>query len=184
MMKLLLALVAPLAKFTSKLKQPDPAINDAVMMTIKTLIKDGDCLVSRTSWQFTNLLMPGFYKHAAVYLNGWVYEASTGEGVRKVSLEEFCFKKDFVGLCRYQEMDAELVQVSYGYLENKLGKSYDWDLYLSDNDKFYCSELCFYLYCLCFGDFAKRFKPSKYLGKEVIRPTDLWINLKQIGSWK
>jgi uncharacterized protein YycO len=179
----LLKLVAPIAKFTAIIKQPDPDLDDSDFLTLKTLIKDGDCLVSKTSWQLTNLLMPGEWKHAAIYYKGFVYEAASQVGVRKVTLEDFFYKKDHVGLCRFADFPEDLESTPDMWLNNRIGKPYDWDLILSDNDKYYCSELCFYFYCLCFGDFAKKFKPSFYLGKEVIRPTDMWNNLAQVGRW-
>jgi hypothetical protein len=181
--KLILSIIPPVAKVMAIIKQPDPAMDDLSLLALKSLIKDGDCLVSRTDWQLTNLFMPGEWKHSAIYLRGFVYEASSKDGVRKVSLEEFFFKKDHVGLCRYTEFTPEMSEIGFEFMEKRLGSLYDWSLIVSNNGKYYCSELCFYFNSLCFSDFTQKFVPSTYLGKEVIRPTDLWKNLVIIGKW-
>lgn len=180
--KIVLFILSPISKIVAFFHIPDSDTTTEEFEQIKSLIKNGDCLVSRDKYALSNIFMPGEWKHAAIYLDGYIYEAVTS-GLRKTSLEEFFYKKDFVGLCRYAPLS--IAQVEYGkqFLNGKLGKKYDWDFSLSNDDRYYCSELCYLFYCYLFENFHLKFKMSKYFKQDVIRPTDMWKNLTQIKRW-
>jgi uncharacterized protein YycO len=80
--------------------------------------------------------------HAAIYIDGYVYEAVTG-GVRKTSLECFCFKKDEVGLCRLAgtDWDKEQLIVMRRFLEDQIGEGYAFDMDWIRLDRWFCSKL-------------------------------------------
>ena len=179
MKKFILFLVAPISKFISLFSIPERKMDDLELEQLKAFIIDGDCLVSRSDYELSNIFMPGEWKHVALYYKGHVYESVTG-GVRKTPIEEFFYKKDQIGLCRlHKEIDFSL---AIPFLDSTIGMPYDWS-FSGKNDKYYCSELAYKAYSLVDETFTKTFISSYYFGEMVIRPTDMWKNLIQIKRW-
>jgi hypothetical protein len=176
-------IIAPISRFISFFSKPEDKVTSLEFIALKADLKDGDILFSRTDWELSNIFMPGYWKHCAIYLDGHVYEAVT-KGVRKTLLEEFFFKKDHVGLGRYGlPLSIESQQVTKAYLETKLGAPYDWSFEMGIKNKFYCSELVYYFLNIAYDDFAKNFIIRISFKQPIIRPTDMWNALKQIGRW-
>ena len=184
MNKFLLYLAVPIIKFIALFHKPDDLVNSSDFEGLKKLLQDGDVLVSRTDWELSNVFMPGYWKHAGVYIDGHVYEAVTA-GVRKTLVEEFFFKKDHVGLCRYGlPLYKEKLEVGQTYLETKIGSVYDWSFEMGTKNKFYCSELAYYFLAIVFDDFESKFTIPKTFGQKSIKPTDMWDQLNKIGKWQ
>ena len=181
MKNFLAAVVSPLAKLIAFFHKPDSDVNTLEFVALKAMIKDGDVLVSRTNWSLSNIIMPGYWKHCAIYMNGHIYEAVTS-GVRKTSLEEFFFKKDHVGLGRYSDaLDSARLATATDVLESCLGEAYDWT-FLGASKKYYCSELVFVALDELYPHL--QFEHSTILGQSIVTPTDVWNNLIQIGRWE
>lgn len=169
----LLNYLIPVSKFIAKISRPEMRITTQEYSKVKELIKNGDCLLSRTDWELSNFFLPGFWKHCGIYLDGYVYEATT-HGVRKVLLSEFCFKKDVVGIAR-PNFDLELNYAEM-YLDRTLGLGYDWAFSWMDNtsDAWYCSEYVYAFYHRMNEIFLFMFTPRPTLGELTIKPTDYW----------
>ena len=146
------------------------------MLAIKSIVKNGDTLLSYESWRLTAPFIPGEYKHAAIYLDGKVYEA-LDVGVRKVSLERFVLTKDLIAICR---PDFELM-LNYSAMieaaEAYLGLPYDYQFSSHDQKAFYCSELCLNVYDIGFKantGVETDIELRNRLGKMTIVPQDFY----------
>jgi uncharacterized protein YycO len=180
LVKLLRLIVAPVSKFIAYFHIPEPKVSMLEYQEMRSLLKDGDVLVSRKDWALSNVLMPGEWKHCGVFFQGHVYEAVTA-GFRRSTVEEFFFKKDMVGVSRFKPLNDDQISWSVIWLEQKIGSKYDYSFSISDDDKYFCSEVVYLLYSHLFEDFAPNFKTSKMFGQTVVRPTDLWKNSIKIG---
>lgn len=169
-------ILTKLQKIIQKLSKPEPKINDFDMLEIKSIVKNGDTLLSYESWRLTAPFIPGEYKHAAIYLDGKVYEA-LDVGVRKVSLERFVLTKDLIAICR---PDFELM-LNYSAMieaaEAYLGLPYDYQFSSHDQKAFYCSELCLNVYDIGFKantGVETDIELRNRLGKMTIVPQDFY----------
>lgn len=174
--RLLIKVLTKVQKIIQKLSKPEPKITDSDMKTIRSIINPGDTLLSYESWRLTAPFIPGQYKHAAIYLNGYVYEA-LDVGVRKVSLERFVLTKDLIAICR---PDFELILNYYAMIETAesyLGLPYDYQFSSHDTKAFYCSELCLNLYNAGFKANTGKdtgIELRNRLGKMTIIPQDFY----------
>lgn len=141
-------------------------------------IKPGDVLLSRRNRETTNFLIPGHWKHAAMYIGeGRVIEA-VGRGVVESSLLEFCTTKDSVVCLRStfcSTADAELAVV---YAKKLRGMPYDYlvehDQSMTVNLAFYCSEVIWWSYDRVYHASGEKspFEPRVTLGVPTITPQD------------
>jgi uncharacterized protein YycO len=142
-------------------------------------IKNGDCLVSRTDWELSNFfeyaLTGSFYGHAAIYFDGYVYEAVTS-GVRKISLERFLFTKDAIGLCRLPGPDWTVNQciMMKSFLDAQIGEAYDYGFSWTAQDRWYCSKLVFSAWHEADPKDADAIRTKRILGETKIIPQDVW----------
>jgi len=170
---------ADITRFISKFARPEPIIVDADYNDIARMIKDGDCLVTRTEWELSNImekiLTGSFYGHAAIYIGGMVYEASI-HGVRKLSLAKFCFMKDGIGLGRLQGPDWTEEQLSdmVEFLEKQLGDEYDFSLSWGKMKKWYCSKLVYFAWQKGKPMDTKAMSVTHTLGTKEVTPQDIW----------
>jgi uncharacterized protein YycO len=144
---------------------------------IEEVCQPGDVILTRSKWEFTNCVIPGFYSHAAlVFDHNGVIEA-VGKGVRKTSWHYFLHSKDFIGVFRYRfpgnpDAVAERANIF-------IGKKYD-NYFEIGNDSFYCSEMAWQAY----ADVHKNFKFIKreIFGVKTVLPDDFtcvryWDNI-------
>jgi uncharacterized protein YycO len=145
--KYLLRASIPFQHLIDKLGKPDPKITDEQYLAIKSAVQNGSILLAHDNLQSTNLFIPGFWKHAAIYCNGYVYEA-VGSGVRKVLVDRWILTKDniFVGHANFPFDNDKLEW----FLEKQNGKPYDFffemdflNFKLTQERAWYCAELVF-----------------------------------------
>lgn len=131
----LLKLSEPIQRLLQLIGKPGSLVPDSFYPEVMLEIKDGDVLLSHETWHLTNLFIPGYYKHAAVYFEGYVIEA-VGVGVRRVHLAKWLYDKDSVCVVR-----ANVVGKRVGrFALSQVGKPYDYQFEKSV-ESFYCSEL-------------------------------------------
>ncbi len=130
-----LELSIPIQKVMQKLHPPEALTNfeTAVALTIK--MRDGDVLLSRERWHFTNLFIPGYWSHAAIYGDGMVIEA-IGTGVQMVAFEDWITKKH--SWCILRPAGDGMSAWSKAF--EALGDGYDYT-FGSAAKAFYCSGL-------------------------------------------
>lgn len=174
-----------MAKITSKVARPEFIIEDVDVEKIRANLKNGDALVSRVNYELSNiaeyLLTGSFWGHAAIYLNGYIYEAVTG-GVRKITLEKFCYTKDGVGICRLQGSDwtPEQVVDMLEFCESQKGEPYDFTLDWGTTNKWYCSKLVYFAWNTGKVTETEAIDSINTLGLKKIAPQNVWDSTVQI----
>ena len=126
-----------------KIKKPEPRMTYKEVCEIVLLIESGDVLLSYESWHFTSMFIPGKWDHAAVvferFIDLSVIEA-IGEGVQRVELTEWLYKKDHVMVLRRKNKTKKERAESGSWANDQVGKKYDYQ-FSKDDATFYCSEL-------------------------------------------
>jgi hypothetical protein len=128
-----LRLFIPISKLISHLGKPEPRRTYGDYAAIAEIIRPGDVLLSREDWRLSNLLIPGFWSHAAIYIGDNVLEAVPPR-VRTQALAEFVISVDSVAVLR------PTLPIEFGDFSNLyMGADYDW--IFSDDGAWFCSEL-------------------------------------------
>lgn len=179
----LLEWLTPLQKLASRLGNPEPKLSEDFAVLVKGIIENGDVLLSKENWRLTSLFIKGFYKHAAIYRNGYVIEAvgdywvwENGKkvkrnGVRRVELLHWLYGKDSVAVQR-PETDGEIKNLAAWMAEIQLGKKYDYTFF-GGSKAFYCSGLIVFAYDVASNsDFPV--KHRRVMGVETTLPQDIY----------
>lgn len=152
-------------------------------------IRVGDVLLSHRNHEITNPVIPGYWKHAGVYVgDGMVIEA-VGAGVSQTPLEEFCTTKDGI-VCLRSKFATEIqCQLAAGFVKSLQGLPYDYlvehDSSRAVNKAFYCSEIPWWSFEQVFeaSGFSSPFTPHITMGVPTITPMDyrlatsLWMQV-------
>ena len=170
----LLTLLKPFIILLGHIGLPKRKITGDHFYKISNLIEKGDILLSKTNYEFSNLLNPTDIKHGATFV-GCIFEdeipyvfESVGEGAILTDLYTFCKGKDLIVISRYKNQ----FKSSYRNLEKIVlrlkGVEYDY-LFDGDGKAFYCFELC--------GVIIKEIFPTAKLKlKEVIKSKVIYDN--------
>ena len=187
----------PLTKFINKIHVP--ATRDVTLSQAQEaegLVLPGDVLIVYAAGYATNLIIPGRYKHAAMYVgvvngNKVVIEA-LGSGVRFTPLMAFLTAKDRVLMARAKFCDAAMAEQAVVYAKGLIGLPYDYLIeYNADsrvNKTFYCSEIPWWSYSRAMIAAGQRspFEPRMTMGVPTVTPqdyanaTDKWA---VVGQW-
>jgi uncharacterized protein YycO len=180
--------IAALSRLVSRIARPELIISDFDFFALKPIIKNGDCLVSRVDYQLSNviekILTGSFYGHAAIYLNGFVYEAST-HGVRKISLAKFCYTKDGIGLCQLPGPDwtEDQCDKMFDFLEAQMGEPYDYSFDWDTDARWYCSKLVYLAWAHAHAKDVEAISVTEELSKRVITPQNIWNSTLKIETY-
>lgn len=130
-------LLLPILRLISFLGKPEPLCDDKDCKAIESFAKPGCVLLSKENYRLSNILIKGFWSHAAIVIdNGLVLEAVPPK-VRIVSIARFVLSKDHVCLLA-PKFDIDYADHSAFYLND----GYDFE-FLSGNENWFCSELVF-----------------------------------------
>jgi uncharacterized protein YycO len=154
---------------------------DKDKMKIKNYAKPGMILLSATNYEVSNWFIPGFWTHSSIigptvnWPKGQIIEA-IGEGVRRVSVNEFVDTHDYFHLLRPKFRSEPQMAEAAAYADLQVGKPYDERFYftLTGNNAFSCSELCWWSYEKTYkhvGEFSP-FVPRLILGQYSVLPQD------------
>ena len=141
-------------------------IDDASRCALDELLRPGDVLVTRHDHAFTNLFLPGYWPHAALYIGSeddrrrmqieldperdarWIGDRRVLEalkdGVLFRPLEE-TLAVDAVAVIRPQLDEAELAQAITRAADHE-GKLYDFDFDFFRSDRLVCTEVIYRAY--------------------------------------
>src|SRR3972149_3283542 len=119
---------------------------------IQPLLSPGTVLLTRTDGELSNVGIPGFWSHVALYLgNNTVIEATT-HGVVETDLVTFLMGKDYAcALDPRFTVTLDQSQLICLKAITQKGKQYDYEFNTSDITKFYCSELIWWAYSQILG---------------------------------
>jgi uncharacterized protein YycO len=157
---------------------------------ISQILRKGDIVLTRKRGELSNLFIPGYYKHSAIYCGNCEIIEAIGLGVRKIGLFDFMKDKDYICILRavyhadesyisryIQDINDDFIKIA-----NKcIGKNYDY--YFNPSEKeFYCSELIAY----CYNETIKKdsanpkfFTVRHAFGIKTIFPQDFFDDKKR-----
>lgn len=192
--KKLLSLLAPFLLWFGRLHLPytQRHVTQAQVETALTVLEVGDVIVTRERGAPTNLLIPGVFTHAAIYVgNGQVVEA-VGAGVRVTGIWDLLLgSKDRFAVCRSSESDRTLRATAGRFAFELVGLPYDILLQLAiDYGKtgdlaVYCAEAPWIAHVRANPLF--QFRGQLRLGAWTIEPQDyvespLWAVVYDSGK--
>lgn len=184
---LLMCIATPIGRFISKFHRPPSKITSEHYERALKYIQDGDTLLSRDDWAFSNWFIPGYWKHVGIYYNGYVYEAVTA-GVRCIRFDEWMYKKDYVGIVRPNiNFTVSELQRGFSFLVECISDedSYDFTMSMDDLSEktdvdmgsikaWYCSKYCYAFYKSMNSSFTDQFVLKETLGEPTVTPNDYW----------
>ena len=102
------------------------------------MLENGDLIFVKDSSDIGQAIQEstGNYSHVAIFLDGFIYHATTEGGVIAQSPEDFFEAERIYDLYRYAEIDCTEVKKR---AESHLGAPYNASFY-PDGDGFYCSQ--------------------------------------------
>ncbi len=145
---------------------------------ILKLIQPGDIILETNNaypgWQrFEKVTLNSNYTHAAMYEgDGKFIEATTGDpsgkGVVRNDLKEYLEGHVLVEIIRPPYKTPEDLKAALDYCRNQLGKPYDSEFSLKDDDQIYCAELVYGALNACPSKIETPLK--KLFSKEAVAP--------------
>jgi len=136
------------------------------------ILKPGDVILTNTKWRLTNLLIPGHFNHAVMYVgNGYIVE-STVPYVRDRDLLDLLLSIDDFAVVKPRITNTEL-SFAVAEMESLKGKPYDMG-FTMDDDAFYCSEAIYHS-IMAATDGKFMFTKRRILGADTIVPNDMFL---------
>lgn len=142
-----------------------------------TILKPGYLIFTHTSGELTNVTIPGFWKHCAIYckaghdiVDELVVDA-TRKGVTAHPLASFLLHTDYFVILKCKDLTDEEHEEIASHATEKIGCQYDFQFALN-NDSFYCFELAFAAICEQQG--KQVFEPSLFLGEAKVDGEDFF----------
>lgn len=165
----------PISKAISVFHRPECQIVSADEMDMRSRLRNGDVFVTKTDWELSNPFIPTVFKHCGVYFDGWVYESTT-HNTRRVTLGEFIYKKDHIGIVR-KTVPLSGFQLALGlsFMEENLGEPYDYGFSLSGSSAWYCSKFVRTFFIAADPSFEHTFVLRTIFGEPTIKPDDYWF---------
>lgn len=168
----LLNVMMPLTREIGELHAPysHKLVSGRDYFQVRQMLATGQVLVSRTEGEASNLLIPGFWSHAALVADSqYVYEA-IGRGVVRTDIVTFLTSKDYVLLIEPTFANAAQREVAVKWAAKMEGRPYDYH-FTSSNRAFYCAELVWAAYQEACGKNVP-FTLRKTLGVDTVVPQD------------
>lgn len=159
------------------------------------VLTPGSILLSNSRGEFSNLFIPGFWSHAAIYTGNKTVVEAVGRGVVSTDLLDFMFSKDYVCVLTPTFATSEQMESASKWATDQIGCRYEYSisssglddaLPLSSDKKeraFYCSKLGYLAYKDACG--TSPFTLRETYGLETVTPQDFYnANTKWIVKWE
>ena len=144
-------------------------------------------MLCRARGEFSNLIIPGFFTHAAIYtpqgqeICDEVLTEAVGEGVQHKDIITFLTQHDYVAILEPNflgDRKEEIMRYAAEIAIEQIGKPYDFEMEWCDHDikAFYCSELVWYAYDQAFARYGIQnpLIPKESLGEDAYKPSDFF----------
>lgn len=182
--RLLIKLTAWISPYIGKIHAPwahkKVKSKDYRDFTMKFL-DEGTILISKTNGEVTNLFIPAFWSHAAIYTGAGTVIESIGEGVVETDLIDYMMTKDFIVAVKPKMATVPQMSKAVDFARSQLGKPYDYS-FQKDVKAFYCSELVQWSY-----NQANEYIPfdmKEVLGVITITPDDIAEGKEFVKVWE
>jgi uncharacterized protein YycO len=164
----------PITRYLGNLKSPWTVklVDGDDYEKIKMIVRPGDIFVTRTFGHLSTIMIPGYWKHAAIMgPRGWVLEAISA-GVMETDLVSFLTSKDEVCIVRPTFCFPAVSLAAAKAADALLGAKYDYEFSLG-NRAFYCAELVYVAYKTVTPDI--QFGPRDRLGLMTVTADDFFL---------
>jgi uncharacterized protein YycO len=151
-------------------------IKNAEVKALKKLCRPGDVIVTRTEGELSDLVIPGYFKHAALVLDQDTVIEATGRGVHASDIVDFLMSKDEIALLRPLFATADESDLAAGFARMLVGRPYDYQLDPA-NEAYYCSEVILVAYDKATAG-RSPIKLTDKLGVGVVEPESLYRDTK------
>lgn len=169
---LLLRVSTPIQKLMQKIHPPYAQTTVKQAEDVMILMRQGDILLSREAWHFTNLFIPGFWSHAAIYGDGQVVE-SVAPSVQIVDWKDWVIEKHNWCILRPMDETPETGEEVFKYAKTLRGRLYDY-VFEKNNSAFFCSELVYEAWETCSKWAGDVFTKRKTFGQWTVTPDDFY----------
>ena len=144
------------------------------VMRAMTYLKSGDIILTRTHGDLSTVVIPGFWKHAAIYAGDGKIIDATSVGVTERHLADLMMTTDNVAVLRVANVVEDLSkgQLMVDYARLQIGKKYDLEMRVNRTDAMFCSELVYHAICHVFGkDYIEL---RERMGIKTLTPDDCY----------
>ena len=198
---LLSAIMEGFGRAASEFREKDhKCVTDDVRETIAALLEPGDVLVTRHAIALTNLFLPGFWPHAALYVGTAEQRAALGvdiadrvqgqgndvatlealkDGVRLRPLAETLFVDSVVVL--RPDLTPDQVRQAIERAIQHDGKAYNFDFDFFTSDRMVCTEVVYRAYD---GLGRMRFPLAERGGRKTLSAEDLLDYAMDSGAFE
>jgi len=104
-----------------------------------------DIVCLKSPGKLTDLLIPGYFGHAGIYLGSNTFVQSDQDGVNYINALDFLDGSDFIVLRPRQITEPQEENIQ-NLVKAQLGKKYDFNFNIESPDRIICTELIFLVF--------------------------------------
>ena len=137
---------------------------------LKLGLKPGDIFVTRTKWRPTNILIPGYWSHAGMYVGNDTVVHALAPVVVETALQDFMSCVNSMAVMRTQ-LPEPTAEKAAAEMRSYVGLPYDY-MFEPTTKALYCSEAIAQAYWAVANDWT--FEARERMGVITVTPQDLY----------